>query len=260
MEHLKNKISIAFFSQSFHINFETMKKSNLIKFSCLGLLSITPTFASSLLLDFVDNNANAAVAAVTDFAANDSIISGDAGATVQTVDVGNFADTTFAVTGSNGFTATASEEGGSFSNAGDAPRVGVPILEAYYAQNNNNDAVINFTEITGVTSGSLVTFTLYSIGNLDTQTSTGTVDYNGSTITLLNADGGTSTSATNTFLQGSFVYVDGVDSFSTAADGATPFTLINGFSITTSPVPEPSSFALIGLASCSLLLRRRRNS
>jgi len=235
---------------------------------------VTVSNASTLLVNFTDGGGdadalgnNAAVAA--DFASVDSGV--DAGAAVQLINGDAFTDGTTVTSGvgiTGDLTIGIGQNGFSPNNGNLA--TGEPIIGGYLFANvgqGNPGVEVQLDNIVGINAGDVVTVTVYAVGDNAVQTNSvlfgingaavaapAPADINGNAVTI-----GNTASLADSSVQFSFTAASAITELDlqAVAEGG-PFSNINGFSITTVAVPEPSSTALLGLGGLALVLRRRR--
>ena len=131
-----------------------------------------------------------------------------------------------------------------------------PILDGYYFALDSNDLVATIFGLEEVPAGRQVTLTVYAIGDQPNQDGNIEAFYNGISLgsQFTEADGPLS----DTFAQFSFSKINGVDDLQFVNFGASsPFTAINGFSISTA-VPEPSGGTIAFLIGLACVFRRRQ--
>jgi len=132
-----------------------------------------------------------------------------------------------------------------------------PILDTYIAANGATAAIEFVVSGLGeLQAGSDFTLTVYAAGDADNQGATTTATYNGLSsdeVTTAN-DGG------DPVAQYTFTKAAGVNEISVSSVGQTQFHAVNGFSITGTVVPEPTTFALLAFAgtACAVGAVRRR--
>jgi len=218
--------------------------------------------AGTVLVNFGNPSAAAgstiATATAADFAINDSainlttsvVLAGVAGGTIvgDAIDL-DIAFASGSVSSNNAFNFT----------AGDTSIFGTsPIIDSYVAIGGGNSVTLTISGIEEIPTGEDITLVVYSAGDQPTQTGSLTLTHGtfsqGPDVTSFIAP-----SLDDTFISYTFQKEDGVDEITILNDnaGGSPFTTINGFSLT-SAVPEPSSALLLMLAGGFGLLGRHR--
>lgn len=153
-----------------------------------------------------------------------------------------------------------------FAPAGASWTNGDPILGSNLFNSNGGNIGVDFTNLSTLDTGSTITVTIWGIGDNIGQDSTISATFGGSTLsgdTAFN-DGvspqGDSTGAVP-FQQFSFTadgVTDLIDVEVVPGPGGEGRSHFSGFSISVTPVPEPSSALLVGLGGLALISRRRR--
>ena len=136
------------------------------------------------------------------------------------------------------------------------------IDEAIFLRNNRGDysstalPTVNLSGLASLTAGDAISVTMYGVGNSATEIALFEATYGLSTLT-----GATDFANEIGFVTFDFV-ADGVtDSLAATIDfdpAVNDRAFFAGFSVSTTAVPEPSSFALLALGVCGVVARRRR--
>lgn len=239
-----------------------------------GLLSIAPLAQADFIYDVNQDNVGTA-STLADFQVADAAL--DAGTAVNAINdkagwdalsggqtTGGLTMSTLSTSHNDGFPAAAA----SYTN-------GQAIIgSSLFTRDDQTDMGFTVTGLASESIGSTIVVTVYGIG--DNRDASGgqqthfTATFGGTVLdddTQYNDVGEAQGSDTGSkpFVQFTFI-TDGVTDLLTVQSSASQLTggnterrFINGFSLSSTPVPEPGSLALIGLGGVMIACRRRRH-
>jgi len=205
---------------------------------------------ATLLVDLKQDQGNQIASTSTNFFANDANV--DLSASVN--NIYTTGGHTLGV-----FTVTLQAADGFFNTGNGAANDNLPILDGYWYtfQGLGTGRLLTIDGLSSIAVGDHITLTLYGASDNDTAVSSFHPTY-GVTDLGTQAAGGVPSSRTTAFTFAS----TGADTLSilwgkSAGSGGAGF---NGFSLTTTPVPEPSSAILLLLGAAIPVILRRRKS
>jgi hypothetical protein len=227
-------------------SFNSITSLSALTFVCtvLALTQPQPGQATTLLVDF--QAGGGPVSTASNFWDNDNNV--DLSAPV------NYITTFDGVTTLGDFTLTQAGGGGVFNTINGAANDNLPILDGYWwTFGGVGSRTLTIDGLSAIPVGHNITVTFYGASDNDTAVTSFNPTYDGIDLGT-QAAGGVPSSRTTAF---SFT-ATGADQLSvpwgkTAGSGGAGF---NGFSLAT-VVPEPSTFALLGLGGLALLAVRR---
>ncbi|MGJ8724728.1 MAG: PEP-CTERM sorting domain-containing protein [Roseibacillus sp.] len=161
-----------------------------------------------------------------------------------------------------GMTVDISTNTGNFTPADTSIWGTTPILDSYLSR-RDNPLNVTVTGIEELAPGTTFDVTVYGVGDATDQWGPISVTYNGVTTAEFTtvADPAAAGNSNGELTHETFTLtkVAGVDSvvLNNSGVGGSRWQAINGFSITGTPIPEPSSALLVGLAGFAFLRRRR---
>ncbi|ADE54269.1 PEP-CTERM sorting domain-containing protein [Coraliomargarita akajimensis] len=240
-------------------------KKNLIILAATGCaLSLSAQdIASTLLVDFYDDNTNHTHKYVASTAANFQVVDAnvDGSATVNAL-TGGTTGASIVGTGLSGLTLTTSTANWSDWNTDAGNFANTALLGSYLYDrgtlNGGGPDTIDISGFSAINDNQTVTVTVYAVGDGSGSEAPVTLTYNGivSASQTANYDLGTVAGAS---VQFTFDKVAGVDDLTISWHGTgTGYYGLNGLSMTT--VPEPGTYALIAgaLALGAVMVRRRK--